>query len=109
MENRNDMELENLENEDYTPDLISLEDEDGESHDFEIVSAIEEEDATYVALVPVYDEPEESLEEPADLVILKVMEEDGEEFFESIDDEMEFNRISKKFMDSLKDDFDIVE
>ena len=109
MENRDTIESKDLETEDFTPDLISLEDEDGVSHDFEIVGAIEEETATYVALVPVYDEPEEGLDEPADLVILKVMEEDGEEFFESIDDEMEFNRISKKFMDQLSEDFDIVE
>ena len=109
MENRDTIESKDLETEDFTPDLISLEDEDGVSHDFEIVSAIEEETAAYVALVPVYDDAEDSLEEPADLVILKVMEEDGEEFFESIDDEMEFNRISKKFMDQLSEDFDIVE
>lgn len=109
MENRDVEKREDLENEDFTPDLISLEDEDGVSHDFEIVGAIEEEEATYVALIPQYDEPEESLDEPADLVILKVMEEDGEEFFESIDDEMEFNRISKKFMDTLSEEFDIVD
>ncbi len=109
MENRDVERIDDMENEDFTPDLISLEDEDGVSHDFEIVSAIEEENGTYVALIPQYDDPNESLDEPSDLVILKVMEENGEEFFESIDDEAEFNRISKRFMDTLSEEFDIVD
>ena len=41
--------------EDFTPDLVSVVDEDGVHHQFEILDAIETDESRYVALVPVLD------------------------------------------------------
>ena len=109
MENEKDLNLESSDNEDFAPDLITLEDEDGISHDFEIAGAIEEGDDSYIALIPVYDDAAESLEDSGELIVLKTVVDGDEEYFEAIEDELEFNRISKKFMDKLKDEYDIVE
>ena len=44
------------ENERMEKDVISLLDEDGKEHEFEIVDALELEGKQYLALVPLYDE-----------------------------------------------------
>ena len=70
-----------LENQDYEQDLLTLTDEDGQEHEFEVVDAVDLDDERYLALVPVFSDPQESLEDSADLVILKVVpdEESGED------------------------------
>ncbi|MFQ9871552.1 MAG: DUF1292 domain-containing protein [Oscillospiraceae bacterium] len=62
-----------------------------------------------MALIPVFDDAEELLEDDGELVILKVVQEDEEEFLEAIEDEEEFNRVSAIFMERLQDDYDIHE
>lgn len=89
-------------------DLISLVDEDGEEHEFEVIDSIEQDGTEYVALVPVFDQPDsdEALQDSGELVILKVVEEDGEEVLEALEDDDEFFRIGSVFKDRLKDTFD---
>lgn len=95
-------------------DVISLLDEDGKEHEFEIVDALELEEKQYLALVPLYDETqaEESLEDSGELVILRVSEEadeDGEQYLDAIEDEDEYNRVAELFMGRLEDYFDFEE
>ena len=90
-------------------DLISLLDEEGHEHQFEIVDAVELEDQEYLALVPVFDDPFDSLEDSGQLVILRISEEEddsGEQFLEAIEDEDEYNRVAQLFMERLSDEFD---
>ncbi len=94
-------------NTDFGPNLISLMDEDGNEHEFEFVDSLELEGSEYVALIPVYDNPADSLEDDGELVVLKVMEDNGEEYLEAIEDEDEFNNVSELFMDRLSDLYDI--
>ena len=94
-------------NTEFGPNLISLMDEEGNEHEFEFVDNLELEGSEYVALIPVYDNPADSLEDDGELVVLKVMEENGEEYLEAIEDEDEFNNVSELFMDRLSDLYDI--
>ena len=99
------------ENERMEKDVISLLDEDGKEHEFEIVDALELEEKRYLALVPLYDESqaEEALEDSGELVILRVSEEedeDGEQYLDAIDNEEEYNRVAELFMGRLEDYFD---
>ena len=92
-------------------DVISLLDEEGKEHEFEIVDALELEDRQYLALVPLYDESqaEEALEDSGELVILRVSDEedeDGEQYLDAIEDEEEYNRVADLFMGRLEDYFD---
>lgn len=95
--------------ENYNPDIVSVVDEDGVEHTFEELDRIETDDARYVALLPVYDEAEEILEDDGELIILKVSEEDGETYLEPIEDEDEFQEIGSIFEERLSDLFDIQE
>ena len=90
-------------------DLISLLDEEGHEHQFEIVDAVELEDQEYLALVPVFDDPSDSLEDSGQRVILRISEvedDSGEQFLEAIEDEDEYNRVAQLFMERLSDEFD---
>ena len=95
--------------ENYNPDIVSVVDEDGVEHTFEELDRIETDDARYVALLPVYDEAEDILDDDDELIILKVNEEDGETYLEPIEDEDEFNEIGSIFEERLSDLFDIHE
>ena len=102
------------ENERMEKDVISLLDEDGKEHEFEIVDALELEGKQYLALVPPYDESqaEETLEDSGELVILQVSEEtdeDGEQYLDAIEDEDLYNRVAELFMGRLEDYFDFEE
>ncbi len=92
----------------YGPDILSLVDEDGVEHSFELIDSLDVDDKSYVALVPVVDDS--SIEnDDGELIILRVIEEDGQEFLEAIEDEDEFNEISAMFMERLEDFYDIEE
>lgn len=93
----------------YNPDIVSVVDEDGTEHIFEELDRIETDDARYVALLPVYDEAEEILDDDGELIFLRVTEEDGETYLEPIEDDEEFNRIGAAFEERLADLFDITE
>ena len=68
---------ENIKNEEYNPDLITLIDEEGKEYNFEVLDAIETDTARYLALLPEYDDLQEMLNNPGELVIVKVNEENG--------------------------------
>lgn len=95
--------------EEFNPDLVSVIDENGVEHVFEELDRIETDTAKYVALLPVYDEAEEILDDDGELIILKVCEEDGETYLEPIEDDNEFNEVGKIFEERLADLFDFDE
>lgn len=95
--------------EEYNPDIITLEDDDGVEYTFEVLDRIETDDSRYVALLPVYDDPQKMLDDSGELVILKVAEENGEEYFEDIEDDDEYDMIVDAFTARLQDAFEIEE
>ncbi|MBE6798822.1 MAG: DUF1292 domain-containing protein [Ruminococcaceae bacterium] len=95
--------------EEYNPDIITLEDDEGKEYTFEVLDRIETEDSRYIALLPVYDDPQKMLEDSGELVILKVVETDGEEAFEDIEDDDEYDMIVDAFTERLQDMFEIEE
>lgn len=93
--------------EEYNPDLLTLTNDDGEEYTFEQLDFIEEGDSKYVALTPYFDDPNDAVEDSGNLVIMRlVSDEEGEEFFEEIEDDAEFDRIGSIFMTRLQDLFD---
>ena len=69
-------------NEEFNPDIVTLQDDDGKEYTFEILDAIEDDENRYLALLPVYEDPQKILDDSGELVIVKVEEENGEEFDE---------------------------
>ncbi len=96
-----------IKNDDYNPDIITLSDDNGKEYTFEVLDAIETDTDRYLALLPQYSDPQKMLEESGELVIVKVGEEDGEEYFYEIEDDDEYETIADAFVDRLEDFFEI--
>ncbi len=96
--------------EDFNPDLVSVIDEDGVEHVFEELDRIETDDGRFIALLPVYDDSTEILDDDGELIILSVNEdESGEIYLEPIEDEKKFYEIGKIFEERLQDLFEFNE
>lgn len=91
--------------EEFNPDLVSVIDEDGVEHIFEELDRIETDNGRYVALLPVFDEAEEIIDDDGEIIILQVEEENGETFLAPIEDEKLFNEIGQIFEERLQDLF----
>ena len=96
-------------NDNYNPDLIELEDDEGNKFNFEVLDRIETDEARYIALLPVFENPAELIDDSGELVILRVMEENGEEWFEDIQDDDEYDMVADAFVNRLQDIFEIDE
>jgi len=102
-----DANLMDEEGDEYEVELITLVDENGEEQEYEVIDSIEEPDGSeYLALIPVHDGADDALQDSGDLIILKVIEADGEEILEAIEDDDEFDRVGAIFKERLKDAFD---
>jgi uncharacterized protein YrzB (UPF0473 family) len=63
--------MSNINENEFTPDLFTLTDEEGKEHIFEFLDSIEMNGTTYYALTPHFENPEELLESDGELIILK--------------------------------------
>ena len=93
--------------EDYTPDLMTLEDEEGNEHTFEVIDAADFKDERYMAVVPYVEDPSKMLEEDMELIIMKVAEDDEGEYLDIVDDDNELYEVSEMFAQRLKYLYDI--
>lgn len=92
------------------PDLITLEDENGQEFVFEIVDEADYNGQRYIALVPYADTEEAAeaaLEEEASLIIMRVGEENGEEYFDTVDDDEELYNVGNVFAERLEELYDV--
>ena len=92
------------------PYIVTMSDEDGCEHSFELVDSMEKDGVLYTALIPMYDQPQEMLESDGQLVIMKSEEDEGEEaVFTPIQNDEEFSEIAQIFIERLSDLYDIEE
>ena len=91
--------------EEYQPDLMTLEDEDGNEVTFEVIDALDHKGVHYLAVVE-YAENEEDLDEDAQLVILSVGEDDEGEYLDVVEDDETLLEVSKLFEKRLSDQFE---
>lgn len=92
---------------DYEPDLITLEDDNGEEHTFEVLDAAEYEDERYLAVVPYSQEPSKRLAEDAEMLIMRIGEENGDEYLDLVEDEDELYQVGQMFINRLSEVYDI--
>lgn len=101
--------MSDINKEEYNPDIVTLSNEDGEEFTFEIIDAIETDESRYLAMLPVFDSPEEMVDDSGELVILKVFEDDEGEYYEEIEDDDEYETIADAFVNRLQDIFELEE
>ena len=85
------------------PELIELEDEDGNTVTFEFIDSVEHEGAVYYALVP-YSEGDDAEEE--EFVILKEIALEDEQYqLVTIDDDNEYSSVGELFLKRFQEAF----
>ena len=84
--------------EDYGSDFITITDEDGNEYELEVLSSIEYNGGSYLAVIPAAESEDELRMEVS---ILKSVDEDGEPMLLAIDDEAELQAVYDLIMDSL--------
>ena len=95
-------------NNEYGNDIIKLTDDEGQEYSFEVLDAVETDDGRYVALMPVFDDPKEMLDDEGDLVIAEVeVDDNGDEYFSDIEDDDEYEIAADAFDEWMDEqDFD---
>ena len=82
----------------YGSDFITIVDDDGNEYELEVLSELEYNGCTYLAVIPAAGS-QENLE--MEVSILKSTEEDGESILSAIEDEAELEAVYDLIMDSL--------
>ena len=83
----------------YGSDFITISDEDGQEYELEVLTDLEYNGATYLAVIPAGLEEDEAQE--FGVAILKSVEEDGESILSAIEDEDELQAVNDIIMDQL--------
>lgn len=86
---------------DYGSDFISITDDDGQEYELEVLSTLEYNGCTYLAVIPAEDS-QDTIQ--LEVSILKSVEEDGESYLRTIDDAQELEAVYDLIMDSLYED-----
>lgn len=87
----------------YEADLITLIDDEGNEHEFEIIDELENDDGHYMALVPTQQEPEEISSEAETYYIFEVVEEEGEEQLQEVEDDALLDQLAEIFESRFND------
>ena len=87
----------------YGSDFISIVDDEGNEFELEVLSSLEYNGCTYLAVIPAADSMEE-LE--LEVSILKSVDEDGESILCAIEDEAELEAVNDLIMTELYEDED---
>lgn len=85
--------------EEYGNNYVLLTDEDGNEVEFEHIDTVEVDGQMYMAFIPA----QLAVDEEAEVVILKVVEEDGEEVLVSVEDDEEADRIFAIVMERVEE------
>ncbi|MBR5570792.1 MAG: DUF1292 domain-containing protein [Oscillospiraceae bacterium] len=81
----------------YGSDFMTIVDEDGTEFELEVLSSLEYNGCTYLAVIPAGSEDEESLE----VSILKSVDENGEPILCAIEDDQELETVYNLIMDQM--------
>ncbi len=90
----------------YGPDFITVTDEDGNDIELELLDAQEHNGETYMAFCPAVEEGADDESEEYGLVILKSIQENGEELLSTLDTDDELNEVYDLFMERIFEDED---
>ena len=87
--------------EEAAPDLLTLEDEDGKEVTFEVIDATEVNGTRYLAVIPYQEDPE-SLQEDAELILMRIGTDEEGEYMDIVADDEELITGGKVFEARLR-------
>jgi uncharacterized protein YrzB (UPF0473 family) len=88
--------------EEFGSDFVTIVDDDGQEFELELLDTMDYNGKTYTAFLPAdmaEDDPDYGM-----IILRSQLEENGEEIYESVDDEDELNDVYEHFMILLFDD-----
>ena len=88
----------------YDANIITLVDDDGKLHEFEILDAIETDDGRYCALLP-YFENDPAASEDSEYFILQVVEVDGGEELTEVEDRDTLDALAEIFEERFAENY----
>ena len=88
----------------YGSDFLTIEDEDGTQYELEVLTTLEYNGCTYLAVIPAVSY--EDSEPDTQVSILKSVEEDGESILCAIEDEQELQDVYDQIMELLYEEED---
>lgn len=91
-------------NEDFGGDFVTIVDDDGTEFELEVLDTMDYNGETYKAFLPA--DMDENDPDYGIIILRSVLEESGEEIFESIDDDAQLQDVYQHFMVILFDDED---
>lgn len=92
--------------EEAKPDLLTLEDEDGQEVTFEVIDATEVNGTRYLAVIPYQEDPA-NLQEDAELILMRIGTDEQGEYMDIVDDDEELQTVGKVFEERLRAMYDI--
>ncbi len=94
-------------NNEYAADLITLIDDEGNEHEFEILDVLNNDKGCFYALIPTAKSPEDLVEADGIYYIFEEIEEDGEKQLAEIEDDDLLDELSEVFEKRFEDMYDM--
>lgn len=88
----------------FGPNFITVTDDEGNELELEHLDTIEWNGQTYLSFFPAVDDEEEVDEDEMGLIILKIIQENGEDIFTTLDSDEELEAVYELFMANLEED-----
>ena len=88
--------------EDFGRDFITIEDEDGQEFELEVLDSMDYKNETYMAFLPA--DMDENDPDYGIIILRSVFDENGDEVFDTIDDDDRLQEIYENFMKILYDE-----
>ena len=86
-------------NEDFGADMLTIEDEEGNLFELEVLGSFEHNDQEYLAALPA---DMEETDPDFGIILLRIEEEDGMEVYDSIDDDDELDLVYETYMQIIE-------
>lgn len=85
----------------FYPTIYTLEDEDGNELQLELLDTVDLDDNTYYAMIPYHENIEELCDDDGDLIVLKSEMVGEEEMLSTINDEEEYQKVGQFMLERV--------
>ena len=102
-----DKPLEPMAEEEFGNDIVTVTGEDGNTYEFERLDAIETDDGRFLALLPLFDDPQATVEDAGELIIVQVKEDEDGVLLAPIEDDDLLDEIAEIFEERLSEFYDV--
>ena len=93
-------------NDEFGADLLTLVDDEGNEHEFEVLDVIDNEEGCFYALLPTFEDPQSEVESDGAYYIFEAIEEDGEQQLAEVEDDELLDRLAEEFESRFEELYD---